>query len=150
MRRLVLLTLAVFFAISCSKDDSDYEYLQLENQVFELVNQHRQEKGLQALKPNSLIVEQARSHSIRMASGAVEFGHDGFTDRFNAIKEKLNATSGGENVAYGYTTPQAVVTGWLNSSGHKANIEGNYTLSGIGIAKSKEGNYYYTQIFIKN
>ena len=150
MIRSVLLVLAVFLTVSCSKDDSNYEYENLENQVFELVNKHRIATGLQELKPNSFIVEQARSHSMRMASGAVAFGHDGFDTRFDALKVKLKATNGAENVALGYTTPQAVVTSWLNSSGHKTNIEGKYTVSGIGIAKSKEGKYYYTQLFIKN
>ena len=43
----------------------------------------------------------------------------------------------GENIAYGYPTPQDVMTGWLNSPGHKANIENaSYRAIGIGAAGS--------------
>jgi uncharacterized protein YkwD len=40
-----------------------------------------------------------------------------------------------------------VVDGWLKSPGHKRNIEGDFTLTGIGIASDKQGNIYFTQIF---
>ena len=158
MRSVLVTVFAVFLVTACSKDDSNvqpeqhssYEYKQIEDEVFRLVNEHRASQELPPLKADTLIIAQARKHSINMASGAVAFGHDGFSERFNTLKTKLQATAGAENVAMGYATPQAVVTGWLNSSGHRANIEGNYTLSGIGIAKSKNGNFYYTQIFIKN
>jgi len=39
------------------------------------------------------------------------------------------------------------VDGWLNSPGHKKNIEGNFTLTGIGYARDHKGNIYFTQIF---
>jgi uncharacterized protein YkwD len=42
-----------------------------------------------------------------------------------------------------------VVEGWLNSPGHKRNIEGDFTLTGIGVAKNNKGIIYYTQIFTK-
>jgi len=54
-----------------------------------------------------------------------------------------------ENVAAGQPTAQSVMTAWLNSSGHKANIEGNYTHIGIGVAKDQNGSKYYTQIFYR-
>ncbi|SDC32611.1 CAP domain-containing protein [Williamwhitmania taraxaci] len=150
MRRFLLLICFAVFATACSKDKSDYEYAQMETQVLKLINEHRVGLKLVELKANASIVDQARSHSMRMASGAVAFGHDGFDTRFDALKDKLKASSGAENVAMGYSTPELAVAGWLNSSGHKKNIEGNYTLSGVGIAKSKSGVFYYTQIFIKN
>ena len=43
----------------------------------------------------------------------------------------------GENIAYGYTTPQSVMNAWLNSPGHKANIENpSYRVIGVGVAGS--------------
>ncbi len=48
-----------------------------------------------------------------------------------------------ENVAYGYAV-NAVVNGWMNSPGHRANILGDYNSIGIGYA-----NGYYTQVFAK-
>ncbi|WP_231590801.1 CAP domain-containing protein [Hymenobacter terrenus] len=41
------------------------------------------------------------------------------------------------------------VNGWLNSPGHRANIEGNFTRTGIGVATSSTGRIYSTQIFIR-
>jgi uncharacterized protein YkwD len=37
---------------------------------------------------------------------------------------------------------------WLNSPGHRKNIEGPYNLTGIAMAKAKDGTMYFTQIFI--
>ncbi len=47
-------------------------------------------------------------------------------------------------------TAQAVVEAWLNSAGHKANIEGNYTHFGIAIRENPvNGKKYFTNIFAK-
>ena len=41
----------------------------------------------------------------------------------------------GENIAWGYPTPEAVVAGWMNSPGHRANIlRDEYTHLGVGIS----------------
>ena len=37
----------------------------------------------------------------------------------------------------------------LNSAGHKANIEGDFTHFGISIRTNAEGKKYYTNIFVK-
>jgi uncharacterized protein YkwD len=41
------------------------------------------------------------------------------------------------------------MTGWLNSSGHKANIEGNFAHISIATIKDSQGRYYYTQLFYR-
>ena len=57
--------------------------------------------------------------------------------------------SAGENIAYGQPTPTSVMTGWMNSAGHKANIlSKNYTEIGVGVAKKSDGTIYWTQQFI--
>ena len=61
----------------------------------------------------------------------------------------LNAKAAGENVAFGYATGETVMEGWLNSPGHKANIEGNFTHIGIAAIKDENGRYYYTQLFFR-
>lgn len=57
-------------------------------------------------------------------------------------------SSAGENVAYGYS-PSTVVSAWATSPGHRANMLGDYTDIGIGLAKDSSGSYYYTQVFAK-
>lgn len=54
----------------------------------------------------------------------------------------------GENIAFGQHTAKEVVTAWMNSSGHKANIlNKDYTNIGAGIAKDANGRIYWTHMF---
>jgi uncharacterized protein YkwD len=56
----------------------------------------------------------------------------------------------GENIAKGQTTPQSVMTSWMNSSGHRANIlNANYTQIGVGVVKNSSGSLIWTQQFIR-
>jgi uncharacterized protein YkwD len=41
------------------------------------------------------------------------------------------------------------VEGWIDSPGHHANIKGNFDLTGIGVVKNEQGEYYLTQLFVK-
>lgn len=52
-------------------------------------------------------------------------------------------TNAGENLAYGFSTSDATITGWMNSAGHRANILGNYQDVGFGIANGE--NYQGAQ-----
>jgi uncharacterized protein YkwD len=121
-------------------------------QVHQLINAYRVSIGLPTLTLNETISRQARAHSQNMAGGVTPFSHDGFDGRVSAIAESIELQSAAENVAYnqGYDNPaQTAVDGWLESPGHKANIEGDYSLTGIGVALNTAGEYYFTQIFVK-
>lgn len=48
---------------------------------------------------------------------------------------------GGENIAKGHTSPTAVMTAWMNSTGHRANIL-NCTFTTIGVGFDARGNYW--------
>ena len=50
----------------------------------------------------------------------------------------------------GYSTAKAVVDGWIDSDGHRENIEGDYNIIGIAAVKDANGRYYFTQIFLNN
>jgi uncharacterized protein YkwD len=120
-------------------------------EVHQLINAYRVSIGLRALAVNETISQQARQHSQNMAAGITPFSHDGFDARAAAIAQSISLQSAAENVAYnqGYSNPaQTAVDSWLQSPGHKANIEGDYTLTGIGVAANTTGGYYFTQIFI--
>ncbi|AFY65488.1 CAP domain-containing protein [Geitlerinema sp. PCC 7407] len=128
------------------------EIAALEQEVFTRINQYRTQKGLAPLSSNNAIAQQARSHSQAMANGSVPFSHDGFSQRVSAIGQTIAVRGAAENVAYnmGHRNPaQVAVDGWLKSPGHRGNIEGNYSLTGIGIARNARGEYYFTQIFIR-
>lgn len=132
--------------------DGQSEAERYEQQAFDLVNAYRQEKGLPALENSDVIRDECRAHSQDMADGTVEFGHDGFQRRVNNISLSISLSSAGENVAWnkGHSDPaQTAVDGWINSQGHRENMEGDYTHAGMGVSINEEGEVYFTQIFIK-
>ena len=123
----------------------------IEKAVYDQVNQYRASKGLPPLTVLAAISEQARIHSQNMASGQVPFSHQGFQQRVTALA--IPYSSAAENVAYnqGYSDAATVaVQGWIKSSGHRQNMEGNFDLTGIGVAINAQGQYYVTQLFIRN
>jgi len=116
--------------------------------ILELVNRHRISIGKSALIRNSIADEIAVEHSNYMISkGAIS--HDNFMLRFQKLQQEVNASAASENVAAGYTSAESVMSAWLNSSGHKNNIEGNFTHIGIASVKDSQGRYYYTQLFYR-
>lgn len=123
----------------------------IEKAVYNQVNQYRASRGLSSLTVNTRMSEQARIHSQNMASGKVAFGHQGFQQRVTAVA--IPYSSAAENVAYnqGYSDPATqAVQGWIKSSGHRQNMEGNFNLTGIGVATNAQGQYYFTQLFIRS
>ena len=119
----------------------------MESDILKYVNEDRIALGLSPLQMNPLESSLAAKHSLEMSVGKVKFGHDGFNTRAKTIQKALGSTEVGENVAEGPMTAREVVDGWLHSPGHKRNIEGNFTLTGIGYASDKKGDIYFTQIF---
>ena len=119
----------------------------MESDILKYVNEDRAALGLTPLQMNDLESSLAAEHSHNMSTGKVKFGHDGFKARAKSIQKALGSVEIGENVAEGSMTAREVVDGWLHSPGHKRNIEGNFTLTGIGYASDKKGDIYFTQIF---
>jgi uncharacterized protein YkwD len=122
----------------------------MEKDILSYINQYRESIGLPVLQMISAASKQATQHSIDMANRTTPFGHDGFDERIDNITKKIGFVhASAENVAYGKLTAKEVVDLWLNSPGHKKNIEGDYALTGIGIAKDADGVVFYTQIFLR-
>ncbi len=119
----------------------------METEILQFVNDDRKQHDLTPLQLNVMESSLAFKHSQDMATGKVKFGHDGFNSRAKSIQKSVGAVEVGENVASGPMNAREVVDGWLNSPGHRKNIEGNFILTGIGYARDKKGNIYFTQIF---
>ena len=119
-----------------------------EGEVIRLVNDLRRKNGLRPLTANWELSRVARYKSQDMLDRGY-FSHNSPTygSPFQMITAfGLSYRTAGENIARGYTSPQAVVDGWMNSSGHRANIlNASYTQIGVGYVA--EGNYW-TQMFI--
>jgi len=123
----------------------------LERAAYELVNRHRRARGLAPLALDPRISQEARLHSLTMADGRTPFGHDGFADRVNALSHVMTCRRSAENVASnkGHRDPASeAVQGWLESRAHRENIEGAYSLTGIGVARNAAGEVFFTQIFV--
>ena len=124
----------------------------LENEVIRLTNIERSKKGLPALKANWQLSRCARYKSQDMINKNY-FAHQSPTygSPFDMIESfGISMAAGGENIAMGQRTPQEVVTAWMNSPGHRSNILSTaYTEIGVGCAKSSNGSYYWTQMFIR-
>jgi uncharacterized protein YkwD len=119
--------------------------------ILKLINEYRKKKGLRALSMNTTMNAEALKHSENMAARRTSFSHNGFQGRIKRISSSLNGVSNAaENVAMGSTSAKQVVEDWLSSPMHKKNIEGPYSLTGIGIAADKKGVLYFTQIFVTN
>lgn len=122
----------------------------MEEQVLVHINQYRHQHGLKPLTMDERISREARIHSENMARHRVGFGHSHFQTRIKHLHQSIkDSGAGAENVAYNYKDGADVVRNWLTSPGHKQNIDGNYTHTGIGIARDSQGKLYFTQIFLK-
>ncbi len=119
-----------------------------EAEVIRLVNDIRRENGLQPLTANWELSRVARYKSQDMLDNRY-FAHNSpiYGSPGQMVKAfGLSYRAVGENIAKGYSTPQAVVTGWMNSSGHRANIL-NASYKQIGVGYVSSGNYW-TQMFV--
>ena len=125
-------------------DSSVTEY---EKRVVELVNNERQKQGLKPLTIDWQLSRVARIKSQDMKDNGY-FSHTSPTygSPFNMMKNfGITYRYAAENIAKGQKTPEAVVSSWMNSSGHRANIlNANYTKIGVGYVAN--GNYW-TQMF---
>lgn len=122
----------------------------LVDDILRYTNEYRQSKGKPPLTLNSEASDQAEEHSRDMARGRTGFGHEGFNDRVGTVSKQIGrVAAAAENVAYGDMDARQVVNGWIKSKGHRKNMLGNYNLIGIGVAKGKGGQLYFTQLFLK-
>jgi uncharacterized protein YkwD len=151
---LLILGLSGAFAASAAESAPSEELpLGLERQTFDLINVYRSEHDLPKLTWSPEIAQLARQHSRDMATGEVDFGHGGFGDRMDKLRELFPGMhGGGENVFESDDTgnlAQFAVATWLKSPPHLHNIRGDFNYSGLGLWRSRTGACYFTQIFIK-
>ena len=122
----------------------------MEKQVASLTNSKRKAAGLGSLTLDSQLSKLARMKAEDMAKKGY-FSHTSPTygSAFDMMKKYgVSYRTAGENIAKGQKTPEAVMNGWMNSSGHRANILSSaYTHIGVGYAKDSKGNTYWVQIF---
>lgn len=113
-----------------------------ELECYNLVNQYRQENGLDILTWDDTLYEYAK---IRAAEASVKWSHtrpDG-----TSWKEMDPGTFQGENLAKGYDTAQDAVNAWIASQGHRENIlRKNFTRTAIAFYNAENG-WFWCQTF---
>jgi uncharacterized protein YkwD len=127
----------------------------LATQVVQLVNQHRASLGLSQLTVTTPLTNAAVWKSRHMACYRYMQHADPAPPVARSVSDRLQAcgypatTAGwGENIAYGYSTANAVMQAWLSSTGHRANIQNaNFRAIGVAAAASSTGTLYWTQEF---
>ncbi|WP_308638504.1 CAP domain-containing protein [Paenibacillus silvisoli] len=124
----------------------------IQQQILQAVNAERAKAGLGALTLNASLSKVAQTKSQDMRDKNY-FSHDSPTygSPFDMMKQfGINYSYAGENIAAGQKGVQAVMTAWMNSPGHKANIlSPNFTQLGVGYAPGGNMSPYWTQQFIK-
>ncbi|MCL2322664.1 MAG: CAP domain-containing protein [Oscillospiraceae bacterium] len=123
-----------------------------EQRVIQLCNAQRARYGLSALSQDNILTQLCRMKSQDMAYRNY-FGHTSpvYGSAFTMMKTYgVKFVAAGENIAEGQKTPDAVVTSWMNSAGHRANILNQlYVEIGVGLATDRYGRLVWTQMFIK-
>ncbi|WP_253840992.1 CAP domain-containing protein [Actinokineospora globicatena] len=115
-------------------------------QVLAITNDERSKAGCAPVVLDSRLTQAAQAHSADM-SARNYFSHTSLDGRTFVDRAKAAGYSspGAENIAKGQRTAAAVMSAWMNSSGHRANIL-NCGLKTMGLGYVQSG-YYWTQMF---
>ena len=158
VKRLGLMLIILLGATSCSLNQTSNrkstlsldQQAAMEKKILSMVNDYRRAQHLNPLIQSEQYAQISRAHCLEMQRSN-DINHKGFSHRTALVRKQHPRALVAENVGfnYGYTTPEKhVVDSWVNSSGHRINIQGNYRYTGIGVTKSSEGKYYYSQLFV--
>jgi uncharacterized protein YkwD len=153
MKKILILILTLFI-LSCSKQDEPitplhtYQFSTNELELLDRINHHRDSINLNTLQENQHISYICYEHNTYMIDTGI-INHDYFQSRVDNLQNTLDAERVGENIAYNYQNPSSVLNAWLNSPGHKKNIEGDYTDFGLSITIGTNQRKYITLILIK-
>ena len=138
-------------------EEQDNFMAQVEQLIYQKVNEERAKNGVTQLSYNSVMEKYARIKSKDMGENNY-FSHEDLNGKLITEKMKQDGVSykaWGENIAYiggvsdANKLAEQFMTNWMNSSGHRANIlSTNFESIGIGVYKI--GNRVYaTQEFYK-
>lgn len=120
------------------------------DEVVRLVNEEREKEGLSALTVDSSAAKAAQVRAEELVESYDHTRPDG-SSCFTALDQAgASYWTAGENIAAGYSTPEAVVEAWMNSPGHRANIlSSSFTKIGVGYFHAESGyRDYWVQMFL--
>ena len=135
----------------------------IEAEIIRLVNVQRVAAGLPALRVNLKLNAAATFHSQDMAAlspgpnGQAAMRHTLYGTARPEISNRLDLAGYdtwtqsfgyGENIAYGFTSAASVMSAWMGSAGHRANIlRAGFTEIGVSVRADAFGRLFFTQVF---
>jgi uncharacterized protein YkwD len=141
------------FALVRAGEAPAFKMTEEESKLLELTNQERKKKELPPLGVSPQLFQLARGHSENMAKqGKMDHVLDKKTpfDRLRDADYKF--LRGGENIAAcdAKVALPEIMKAWMESKAHRDNILGpDFTEIGLGMARDKGGQIYYTQVFAR-
>ena len=138
-------TTSTTLALSASFDARGWE-----SEILRITNVERQNAGLNPLVSCTRLANSALAHTNRMLEGKF-FSHSdpgtgtASVDRIRSTGylDSANSYGVGENIAMGYSSPNATMVGWMNSPGHRANVlNPSFTHLGVGVNTGKWDAWY--------
>lgn len=136
---------------SYNEFNDSIDNLEFRNRVLQLCNYEREKAGLKPLNGGDQKLSLAAL--VRAQEASVHFEHE---RPDGGAWESVFGECGiggweqiGENLAYGFSTPEALVDGWMHSQGHKENILRDWDDVAIGIYIDADGVYWASQTFLK-
>jgi hypothetical protein len=136
---LLLVVVSVGLGVAAAADPGS------ESEFVSLINSTRANNGLGSLQVDGGLQSHARNHTQAMIAAG---------DIFHSSSAELSAAAGtgwskvGENVGRG-GSPGSLHTAFMNSSGHAANILGDYNYVGVGTGNAADGTLFVTVVFMK-
>ena len=112
------------------------------------MNKERSKAGLNALSIDENIETAAMVRSKEIEKSFSHTRPNGSSFSTALSENGVKFMGAGENIAWGQRSPEEVMNGWMNSSGHRANIL-NSSFKKIGVVYYVEANgrTYWTQLF---
>ncbi len=113
------------------------------------MNEHRAAAGLAPVTYSAKLSQAAQVRAVEIEQSFSHTRPDGRYFSTVFAEHGITYRYSGENIAWGQKSPEEVVTAWMNSAGHRANIlNANFKELGVGYRQNARGVNYFTQLFI--
>lgn len=138
---------------------SSFEANTWEKDLVNIINRYRDQHGLSPLVYDKELSAVARSHSDYLARNKMGANHNLIHTRYRRMDGIIPWRAAGENVAYNYGHSNPLASAfrqWRHSPGHNRLMLKNWTKfggeghTGMGITKTIDGRYYFTQVFLES
>lgn len=147
MKKTFVVLLGTVMALAMTIQPASAAMDRIELNSASLVNTERKAAGLKTMTRQACLQRHAEVHAQRMAKAGKLYHRTPAALR--TVMQRCKLTSIGENIAVGkaMTSPQ-VVSAWMGSSGHRANIlKKDFNRIGAAYHNRSNGQRYWIQLY---